>query len=383
MEKKRDNIYFWFDSPPKVGKGAFNYVANNWSEEVFFVFNNDFREERKASNWNDGDFGKAKIIALYEESDPNHTIENIFLKDKSSIHIVNGLATNIMNRIEKFLLNNDSRLIVFTERPDQMGGIVERYMREIFFHIKYRQLNHKFNKIIKAFLPLGGLGKKVFMKYGWSEKKIFPFMYNPQMTNISALNNRTTKDEVRFLYVGRFYFKTKGVDTLMKATSYLKGNWHLDLVGGYGKNAEEVKAWAQATPTVDYIGRWNSLEVTKNMQDYDVIVVPTKYDGWNLLINEGLHAGVGVITTDEAVSHEVIEESGAGMVVRANKPKELAEAMQRVIDNPEMANKWRSLSRNFVENISTPTVGKYLIDIILFAIYNEGIRPKCPWIKNE
>ena len=44
-------IIFWFDSPPKVGKGAFNYVANNWGNSVYYVFNNDFRQERKNNNW--------------------------------------------------------------------------------------------------------------------------------------------------------------------------------------------------------------------------------------------------------------------------------------------------------------------------------------------
>lgn len=377
---RKNPIYFWFDSPPKVGKGAFNFVANNWSEKVYFVFNNDFRSERKASHWDDGDFGKAILIKLYEEENPTNIIKNIFVENPSAIHIINGFTTQIMGRIKPYVCTIGTFLIVLSERPVQMGNPFERFLRNLYFTYKYRRIHSYFKKYVKAFLPLGSLGKTTFMKYGWDSNIMFPFMYNPQLSDISDMSEKTARKPLRFLYVGRFYYKTKGVDVLMKASQYLKGEWTLDLVGGYGKNADEIMQWAKNSSNVTYIGRWDSMEVTQNMQQYDVVVVPTKYDGWNLLVNEGLHAGIAVITTDEAVSHEVIAKSGAGSVVRANRPKELAAAMQNAIDNPEIVKEWKTKAHLFVPNISTPTVGRYMLDIINYVIYNEGIRPHCPWL---
>lgn len=377
----KGNIFFWFDSPPKVGKGAFNFVANNWSEQVYFVFNNDFRAERKASNWNDGDFGKASIIELYKSENPEQIISDLFLNHPGSIHIVNGFNSLIMQRVKRYVRTIDrDALIILSERPVQMGNPFERWLRNVFFKLKYRLLYYQFSPYVKAFLPLGLLGKNTFRQYGWSDDIMFPFMYNPQLEDLSGQNDKTVRKPLRFLYVGRFYFKTKGVDVLMKATKYLRGNWHLDLVGGYGMNAKEIMSWAEKNANICYIGRWNSMDVTRNMQQYDVVVIPTKYDGWNLLVNEGLHAGIAVITTNEAVSHEVIEKSGAGMVVKANSPKELANAMQCAIDNPDLVKLWKEKAHSFVPNISTPTVGKYMLDIINYSVYSEGERPKCPWI---
>lgn len=379
MEKKHA-IYFWFDSPPKVGKGAFNYVANNWPEEVHYVFNNDFREERKASNWNDGDFGKAWITELFREANPDETIDKIFCENPQAIHVVNGLDSLIMRKIKKRLFSYNVPLVVLSERPVLMGGIFEKLLRKVFFQLKYRRLYHQFKSYVKAFLPLGQLGVDTFRRYGWRRDVMFPFMYNPQLTDISVLSDKDIHRRVRFLYVGRFYYKTKGIDTLMKATSFLKGDWSLDLVGGYGLNADEVIEWANTRKQVHYKGRWNSLEVTKKMQEYDVIVIPTKYDGWNLLVNEGLHAGIGVITTNEAVSHEIIEKCGAGIVVEADNPRKLAEALQFAINHPEEVSAWKHKASLFVSRISTPVVGQYMIDTINYCIYNEGIRPKCPWV---
>lgn len=377
---KKGSIYFWFDSPPKVGKGAFNYIANNWPEPVYFVFNNDFRAERKESNWNDGNFGKACIIELYKEENAKKTIHDIFTSHQEDIHIVNGFNSMIMRKIKHKVRLNGTLLIVLSERPDQMGNLFERGVRDVYFYLKYRWLHFQFKPFVKAFLPLGQLGKNTFRKYGWNEEIMYPFMYNPQLEDISDKSEKIAHQPLRFLYVGRFYYKTKGVDVLMKATECLRGDWTLDLVGGYGLNANDVMKWAEKKENVRYIGRWDSIKVTVNMQQYDVVVIPTKYDGWNLLVNEGLHAGIAVITTDEAVSHEVIKKSQAGKIVKANDSFELAKAMQFAIDNPLQVVEWKRNAQNFVPLIATPTVGKYMLDIINFAIYNEGKRPICPWI---
>lgn len=376
----KDKVIFWFDSPPKVGKGAFNYVTNNWENEVIYVFNNDFREERKSVNWNDGDFGKAKIIELYKFENQDLIIKSIFNENPHAINIVNGFTSIIASKIEPHILKPGIKLLMMSERPVTMGNFIERLCRKVFFKIKYRLICNKFIKYTNAFLPLGKTGVNEYLKYGWPENKMYAFMYNPQLKVIdNIIYHSDNNPKIRFLYIGRFYYKTKGIDTLMKATKYLTGDWSLDLVGGYGKNAKQVISWASNQSNVRYIGRWNSDEVITNMSKYDVVVVPSKYDGWNLLINESLHAVVGVISTNETVSHEIIQASGAGIVIKANNKHELANAMQKVIDSPLLINQWKINALNFVHNIDSSVVGKYFIDIINYTFYNIGNRPICPW----
>ena len=377
--RQKGSIIFWFDSPPKVGKGAFNFVARNWPLPVYYIFNNDFREERKRTNWDDGDFGGANLIRLYNLQNCDQTIQSFFA-DRTNIHIVNGFTTRIMRRIQRYIKQKGINLLVLSERPDAMGGYIERIFRELFFQIKYRHLFHSFNPYVTAFLPLGQLGKSVFMKYGWNDEKIFPFMYNPAINIPANWPDLVRRTPLRFLYVGRFYFKTKGVDVLIKAANHLKGEWELDFVGGYGRDTKAVLRWISQKSNVHYLGSWDSGSVVTNMQAYDVVIIPTKYDGWNLLVNEALHAGIGVITTDGAVSHEIIDKSGAGIVIKKNSSKQLTKAIQGVIDDPNIVITWKEKARCFVKQISTPVVGQYLIDIINYTVFNEGTRPQCPWI---
>ena len=378
--KRKNEIIFWFDSPPKVGKGAFNYVANHWEEDVCYVFNNDFRAERKAVNWNDGDWGKAQAIALYEQEDEAGFLERFFQAHAEAIHIVNGFTSIIMRKIEKHVRRPGVRLMVFSERPDLMGKAAEKLLRSVYFKMKYTRIQRRFSPYVSAFLPLGMLGVKTFGKYGWAREKMFPFMYNPQMQPVESPRGTAVKSPVRFLYVGRFLYKTKGVDVLMKSVEGLSGEWKLDMVGGYGKNAEEVKLWIEGQPRVAYLGRWSANDVLRNMATYDVVVVPSRYDGWNLLVNEALHAGIGAIASNGAVSDEIVSKSGAGMVVKAGSVRELRRAMQRAIDRPEEVEAWKKKAVAFCPKIAVPAVGGYLVNIINYVFYQEGERPVCPWL---
>lgn len=380
---KKDELIFWLDTPPKVSKGAYNYVSKVWENKVYYVCNFDYPEYRKKVNWNDGDFGKANVIILQGKSNQNQIIEDLFVKNPNAIHVLSGVNNSIERNIRNYTLSGKYKVIMFSERPVEIGNWFEKVARLIMFRFKYTYFHWLYKDVVKAFLPLGRLGVETFSKYGWPQDVMFPFMYNPESHNYNVEPHFVYKgkaDIVNFLYVGRFYYKTKGVDILMRAAEKLRGRWKLDMVGGYGAKSVKVKEWIQTQPNVTFLGSWPSEEVSPRMQDYDVIVVPSRYDGWNLLVNEAINAGVGVITTNHAVSDEVVSTSGAGIVVKANNVKAFADAMQYVIDNPNIIPIWKKKAVDFMPRISSEVVGNYFIQILDYTFYNELERPKCPWL---
>lgn len=376
----RDPVIFWFNNPPKVGKGAFNYLANNWQEKVIYVFLKDFRSERKNTGWNDGDFGKAEIIELFNSSTPECIISEIFEKYPNAIHIVNGLCSPVMKAIYSDVkLRKITRLVFLSERPVVMGSRLERILRLLYFQLKYRILYLKLRRFTSSILALGGMGKRIFQSYGWEKDRVFPFMYCPPLKNTAVSEWKRKNNTVRFVYVGRFLFKTKGVDILMKAADRLSGQFQIDLVGGYGTDAKKVIDWANKKPYANFIGSWQSDEVGQRLKEYDVVVIPSRYDGWNLLVNEAVHSCVPVIVSDGAVSDEIVKAFGCGTVVRHNSKSALAKEMQKVIDHPNMIGEWSRLCAPASKAISPDIVGQYLIHILNYNIYNIGSRPICPW----
>lgn len=379
--KERPEIVFWFDTPPKVSKGAFNYTSKNWRSKVYYICNFDYPEYRKKNNWNDGDFGHAEVVMLPNVPNSSLFIEEFIDRHKSAIHILAGFTTVITGRIKGKLREIGAEVVVFSERPDDMGNALERYVRKLYFKVKYTRIFYEFNDWTKVFLPLGMSGINTFAKYGWPTDKMFPFMYNPERYEINR--RKTTLPQthkVKFLYVGRFYHKTKGTDVLMHAFDNLGGEWGLDMVGGYGKNADEVIKWAESHPRVNFIGSWKSETVCENMQDYDVVIIPSRYDGWNLLVNEAINAHVGIITTNQAVSDEVVTCGKMGLVVEGGDWKQLWDAMQNVVDNPTLIETWKANSAAFAERISPTTVGEYFMSILDYAYGIKNERPTCPWL---
>ena len=382
---KRNELIFWFQTPPKVEKGAFNYVSEYWGSKVIYVINNDFPEYRKATNWNDGDFGKAELIMLSECNDKSAEIARIFNQYPKAIHVLSGFKNDIAKKIKKHILKPDVNAIAIAERNNMYGCFFEKTARKIWVEITYRIERRIFEPFIKAFFPMGKLGMRSYAHYGWSKEKMFPFMYNPVIHKKETTKKKETAVDrkIRFLYVGRFYFKTKGIDTLMRATEKLKGNWQFDLVGGYGKDKDAVIDWANRQQNVNFIGSWQSQDVCTNMMQYDVVVVPSKYDGWNLLPNEAIYAGIGTIITDAAVSDELISTSGAGKVVPADNSKAMATAMQSVVDKPELVDEWKKKAEEYRHKILPKTVGEYFMDVLDYTFYNCGqSRPQSPWLDN-
>ena len=169
----------------------------------------------------------------------------------------------------------------------------------------------------------------------------------------------------------------------MEAVRQLKEkNYILDMVGGYGDYADKTKSWIEKQENVKFGGTWPIREVCERLNEYDVCVIPSKYEGWNVTLNEALMAGIGCIATDECVSDEMITASGAGCVVRAGSSKELAEAMDDVMRNPEKINEWSKKAYDYRKYMTADVCANYFMDVINYqtAPHENTERPAAPWL---
>ncbi len=383
--KGRDELIFWFDQPPKVSLGAFNYVANNWGNKVMYISDHGYGEHRKLINWDNSDYGDAETVILSELDNEQEFIKEIFDKYPDAIHIMNGFCSTIESKIRQYVKRDGVKLVVHTEKPlgSKHSFTFEKLVRNFLTPIKYKRICKEYSAYVDAVIPLGKWGKELFESYGWDRDKVFPFMYCPILSDVNEMAH-TKGEKVRFLYVGRFNYKSRGLDLLMKSFDKLADDdrWSLSLGGGYGDKKDEVISWAKNNPKVNYMGILPAETVGNVMCEHDVYIVATRADGWNSQINESLNAGSGVITSDEAVSDELIEASGAGFVVRANSVSSLYKAILKVLDNPEIVDDWRSKALEYKNRITGSSVGSYLTDILDYTFYNSGEYPICPWLNN-
>lgn len=380
----RPVLVFWFDAPPRAGAGAFRIVTERWGNDVYYFCSNNLREERKTGGWCEADHGKAKITILTELHSPVEFIMSFIKANPNAIHVFNGFRSKTSKYLDKYIsLVKEPKIAIWSERPGIYGSKIKVLVKKIYHPIIHRIYNYKYSNKTSVLIPLGKSGIVEFSKYGWKIEKMFSFMYDPPMTNITSQIVKWQKgNPIKILYIGRFARSTKGIDVLIDAFNNLESNdWKLSLVGGYGEYKDYTINWANKHKNVEFLGSWPSDKVSEKISSYDLVIVPSRFDGWNVVVNEALRAGVGVIVSDEAVSHELIEASCAGIVVRAGKTRDLNAAIKYVLSEPEIINTWKEKAVIYSKQIKSEVVGLYLIEILDYIFINQSNKkPICPWI---
>lgn len=147
---------------------------------------------------------------------------------------------------------------------------------------------------------------------------------------------------VRFVFIGRM-LASKGLGVLMQAQRHLRDKGvhaEVHLVGPFDSNPDaiataQVQEWQDAG-LATYHGE--TRDVRPFLAASTVFVLPTFLrEGVPRTILEAMAAGRAVITTDAPGCGSTIVDGESGLVVPAGKVGPLADAMQRFVDEPELA----------------------------------------------
>ena len=133
-------------------------------------------------------------------------------------------------------------------------------------------------------------------------------------------------EELRYLFVGRL-IESKGLDVLLAAFRHLAGG-ELWIVGD-GPQRSMVESATTHDPRIRLFGHLDRAVLADVYQQANVLIVPSLYEPWGLVVHEGLAHGLPVIVTDQVGAGDDLIESGInGYVVPAGSAPALAEAMQ-------------------------------------------------------
>jgi len=97
------------------------------------------------------------------------------------------------------------------------------------------------------------------------------------------------------LFVGRFLHK-KGLDLIQTlAPLFRQADWLL-----VGAGPENPSAWSE--PNVRVVGRLPHHELAAHYQACDLLILPSRGEGFPLVVQEALACGLGVLSTDEVAA---------------------------------------------------------------------------------
>jgi glycosyltransferase involved in cell wall biosynthesis len=100
----------------------------------------------------------------------------------------------------------------------------------------------------------------------------------------------------------------------------------------------------------------------KHYGEADAVLLPSRFDGWGLVVHEGLASGIPVIVSDACGAADLITPSGCGKVVPAGNAEALAEAISWVV---ELTPQERESIRNKALEIANQLTVAKLTDLLL------------------
>jgi hypothetical protein len=185
----------------------------------------------------------------------------------------------------------------------------------------------------------------------------FCIPYHCDLSSFFSIDrNPDTRQATTFFFCGQM-IERKAVDILLLAFDRLIASGveaRLLLVGREAELPEFMKLVGSETKAkIQYEG----FQAPENLPAYfaqaDVFVLPSRHDGWGVVVNQALAAGLPIITS-EAVGAglDYVENGTNGMRVAAGNVNDLYEAMRSLAINPENR---RSLGIRSRERASTLT----------------------------
>jgi phosphatidylinositol alpha-mannosyltransferase len=174
------------------------------------------------------------------------------------------------------------------------------------------------------------------------------------------------------LFVGR-HEPRKGLLDLLKAHRMLRRTGYEDrlLVVGSGPQEREARRYVatRGLQGVEFLGRVSEAEKAQLFRTADVFASPaTGGESFGIVLLEAMAAGAPIVASDIHGYKGVVRRGREGLLVPPHEPKELATAIARLLDDPELRAEMSAAGRIRAEQFSWPRVTAKVDDYYGFVV---------------
>ena len=326
---------------------------------------------------------KDKFQVIHLDTSDRRSLDNIGKFDLVNIHLA---FKNILSLI----------ILSLTKRPNvvflQISQGVPGYLRDgsfIFFskifnrakiiiHLNgsyFRTFYNQTNYFMKRFIDLtmkfcdkvivlGNCLKWIFDK--WFDEQDIEVVPNGTVMNpqLGAKFNVLSKNRYVITYLSSLY-KTKGIIDTIKSVKYVtskREDVEYKIAGPWRNQEPETQIECMKflkvnniENAVDFLGVVTGDEKVDLLVNTDIFVFPTYYplEGHPNVVIEAMSAGCPVISTNHAAIPETVIDGESGILVEKQNPQALANAIIKLIENPELRIKMGKAGRERYEKFYT------------------------------
>ncbi len=252
---------------------------------------------------------------------------------------------------------------VCSESPCNMFAGGKRLLKEAYLRFL---LPFKLRSAIAGadfFLNASGNRSDAARRAGWPADRIFPFGYFPPPLPGSRLSDDHAHREFRILATGELTWH-RGADVLLRALVILKRH-------GYGFKATITQtgpllpglrrlARRQGLP-VEFTGRVTLPELCRLYETCSVFVGAGRAEPWGMRLNDALNCGAPLVVSRGMGGSALVDDHGCGLTFPRGDARALADALARMMDDPDFHRACRENAARAVASVSPENAARTVI----------------------
>lgn len=374
-EKKKMHLLILTNIPTPNQIDLFSEIAKYFQLKVLYCAGKESNRNWKVNFGNGYNYSVLPGITLFKNLHFNPTIIWHLLNKKYDCYILGGsyiIPTFVIASLTLSLFKK-TWLYWGESLHFEKKSKIKRSLKKIF--------RWPITKLSAGILAIGSMAAKTYSEAGIDKKHIyiFPYVEGIKKFQISLAkkyqrrkdidNKFKTQDKILFLYTGQLIAR-KGVKYLLRAFTMLKYEYNnvALLILGNGERETKLKKYVQEQSISDihFLGFIQPTQIPYYFTSADVLVFPSLDDGWGLVINEAMSAGLPIIsTTKVGAAIDLVQQGGNGFLVETNNSEALYQAMKFFVKYPEKIISFGGKSKFIIENWTPEKSAKKLLLIIL------------------
>jgi glycosyltransferase involved in cell wall biosynthesis len=358
----------------------YNELAKNYDKfEVIYAHAQDHNRIRQG--WSFGNIQQYKFKTIGMDLSNMALISYVF-KHRKATHVVSGIWAEKSFLFVIILLNLFRvNFLIYSEAP--IPTKKKSFSKKIILNFIVRPLAKILIIRASGFLAVSDFAVEYFKSLGAKIDKIYRYGYFRTVNVNKKLNSDSSI--ISLIFVGQL-IERKGILLLLEAIRVIaetKHNFHLNVIGT-GKLASILKEFIdkhQLQNRITLLGVIQSENIVNYIGKADLLILPSIFDGWGMVVNEAMQSRVPVLISDQCGAKELINHRKNGLIFNGNNLSSLTENIDYFL---QLSLAERNLMKDYAgkmgEKISVPIVCEYLGFCLNHCLKPQHLKPIAPWL---
>lgn len=378
---KNYKLFFWQNTNSIHQAAFFRQISKDPYLDVSLIVCQPLSSERIAMGWKDPELEDTIVLRMDDNLDWKKIIEQN--KDENCIHIFSGIAAfPPVHKAFRYACSKSCRIAVLSESLDFRGykGFL-RKIRGYLHHLIYK-------KSIEFILSIGWEAKEQFILWGYNRNRVNDWAYTLDKSTVKEYREKEQEkqDLFRIIYVGSMY-PWKGYDLLIDSLDTLTDiDFTAELYCISNTNEDKKNDLQNRLNQKDKISLLtflNNTEIRSKISESDLLVLPSRYDGWGAVISESLLEGTPVLVSKNCGAAQMVDNNAIlGSVICPLSVFQIKNDLVKIITQGKVTKEKRQSIKEWAENnISADAMAFYFKKILSYYDGQLDDKPVAPWLK--